>query len=53
VHRERHDFGAVLAFEIKQIELVDGALDAGAFMVLHDDHGDVVEFHTIRDRDQL
>src|SRR5262245_21598811 len=45
---ERHDLGALLALEVKAVELVDGALkEMLALMVLHDHHRDVVELDRI------
>src|SRR5262249_49869259 len=45
---ERHDLGALLALEVKPVELVDGTLEQVlTFVVLHDHHRDIVELDRI------
>ena len=51
--RQRHDLGAVAAFGVEPVELIDRALEQiVALVVLHDHHRDVVQLDGVGQRDQ-
>ncbi len=51
--RQRHDFGAVFAFSVEPVELIDRAAEQIiALVMLHDHHRDVVELDRVGQGDE-